>query len=152
MYIPTLTVDNDTERIFRNLIAYEEINHGPSIVMDYARLMDCLINYADDVALLCDAGIIDNRLGTKEEVANMINKLNDYVHLSAANFYYSQLFLDVDKHCSRLLNRCKVKLRQTYFQIPWDWVLISIAAATILLILGLLQTMFSVLAYFKGAN
>ncbi|XVF57177.1 hypothetical protein PTKIN_Ptkin06aG0182900 [Pterospermum kingtungense] len=50
LHIPTLTVDHDSERIFRNLIAYEQINRGPSIVMDYARLMDCLINYADDVA------------------------------------------------------------------------------------------------------
>ncbi|XVF57178.1 hypothetical protein PTKIN_Ptkin06aG0183000 [Pterospermum kingtungense] len=149
MYIPTLTVDHDTERIFRNLIAYEQIHQGPSIVMDYARLLDCLINYADDVALLSDCGIIDNRLGTKEDVANMFNKLNDYVYLSTANFYYTDLFLDVHEHCNRPWNTWKVKLRQTYFHTPWDWVLISIFAASILLLLSFLQTLYSVLSYYK---
>ncbi|XVF57188.1 hypothetical protein PTKIN_Ptkin06aG0184000 [Pterospermum kingtungense] len=149
MHIPTLTVDHDTQRIFRNLIAYEQIHQGPSIVMDYARLMDCLINYADDVALLSDCGIIDNRLGTNEEVAKMFNKLNDYVYLSTDNFYYLELFHDVDEHCNLLLNRWKVKLRQTYFHTPWDWVLTSIVAASILLLLGFLQTLYSVLSYYK---
>ncbi|XVF57203.1 hypothetical protein PTKIN_Ptkin06aG0185600 [Pterospermum kingtungense] len=149
MHIPTLTVDHDTERIFRNLIAYEQIHQGPSIVMDYARLMDCLINYANDVALLSNCGIIDNRLGTYEEVANMFNKLNDYVYFSTANSHYFQLFFDVNKHCHRLLNRWKVKLRQTYFHTPWDWVLTSIVAASILLVLSFLQTLYSVLSYYK---
>ncbi|XVF57193.1 hypothetical protein PTKIN_Ptkin06aG0184500 [Pterospermum kingtungense] len=149
LHIPTLIVDHDTERIFRNLIAYEQLNHG-STIMDYARSMDCLINYADDVALLSNCGIIDNRLGTREEVANMFNKLNDYVHFSGANFYYSELFHDVNERYNRLLNRWKVKLRQTYFYTPWDWVLTSIAAASILLILTLVQTIFSVLAYLES--
>ncbi|XVF57202.1 hypothetical protein PTKIN_Ptkin06aG0185500 [Pterospermum kingtungense] len=149
MYIPTLTVDHDTERIVRNLIAYEQMNHGPSIVTDYARLMDCLISYAEDVALLSDCRIIDNRLGTKEDVANMFNKLNDYVYLSTVNFYYTDLFFDVHEHCNRPWNRWKVKLRQKYFQTPWDWVLTSIVAATILLLLTFLQTLYYVLSYNK---
>ncbi|XVF57199.1 hypothetical protein PTKIN_Ptkin06aG0185200 [Pterospermum kingtungense] len=102
------------QRIFRNLIAYEQLSHG-STIMDYARLMDGFINYADDVTLLSNCGIIDNRLSTREEVANMFNKLNDYVHFSGANFYYSELFHDVNERYNRLLNRWKVELKQTYF-------------------------------------
>ncbi|XVF57190.1 hypothetical protein PTKIN_Ptkin06aG0184200 [Pterospermum kingtungense] len=163
LHIPTLIVDHDTERIFRNLIAYEQLNHGSSIVMDYARLMDCLINHADGVALLSDCGIIDNRLGTNEEVANMFNKLNDYVYLSTANFYYTQLFYDVNEHCNRpwnvwkvkvnmrmaQLNLWKVKLSQKYHNRPWDWVLASILVAAILLLLTFLQTLYSVLSYYR---
>ncbi|XVF57200.1 hypothetical protein PTKIN_Ptkin06aG0185300 [Pterospermum kingtungense] len=151
MHIPTLTVDYDTERIFRNLIAYEQIHQGPSIVMDYARLMNCLINYADDVALLCDARIIDNRFGTNEEVANMFNMLNDFVHFSRGNFYYSELFHDVTEHCSRplALDTMKAKLKKKYANTPWDWILISIIAAAILLLLSFLQTLYSVLSYYK---
>ncbi|XP_039063933.1 UPF0481 protein At3g47200-like [Hibiscus syriacus] len=121
LYIPTLIVDHDTERMMRNLIAYEQFkDKSGSIVMDYARFIDCLINYPADVALLCDCRVIDNRLGSNEDVASMINKINNYV-----------------------------KLRQTYFNTPWDWVLTSIAAATLLLVLAILQTIFSVLAYLK---
>ncbi|XVE62782.1 hypothetical protein DITRI_Ditri06bG0147500 [Diplodiscus trichospermus] len=89
MHIPTLKVNHDTDRILRNLFAYEQLDKGSSIVLDYARLMDCLINYADDVVLLSRCGIIENWLGSHEEVANMFNKINDYVYLSTANFYYS---------------------------------------------------------------
>ncbi|XVE62780.1 hypothetical protein DITRI_Ditri06bG0147300 [Diplodiscus trichospermus] len=152
MHIPTLIVDHDIDRILRNLIAYEQLNQGSSVVMDHARLMDCLINYADDVALLSDCGIIDNWLGSHEEVANMFNKINDYVYLSTANFYYSNLFVDVNEHCNRRLNLWKVQLRKKYFHTPWDWVLMSIVAAIILLLLSLGQTIFSVLSYFKSGN
>ncbi|XVF57186.1 hypothetical protein PTKIN_Ptkin06aG0183800 [Pterospermum kingtungense] len=151
MHIPTLTVDHDTEPIFRNLIAYEQQSKkggGCSFVMDYARLMNGLINYGDDVALLSDCGIIDNRLGTNEEVTDMFNKLNDYVYLSPANFYYTQLFYDVNEHCNRPWNRWKVKLRQKYFNTPWDWALTSIVAATILLLLTFVQTLYTVLSYY----
>ncbi|KAL4378739.1 hypothetical protein GQ457_02G034020 [Hibiscus cannabinus] len=156
LFIPTLIVDHDTERIIRNLIAYEQFKDDddvPSIIMDYARFIDCLINYAADVALLCDCGVIINRLGSNEDVANMINKLNNYVYLSTNNFAYSQIFDSVNERCRQPWNLWKVKLRQRYFNTPWDWVLTSIAAAVLLLILSFLQTIFSVLAYFKqGAS
>ncbi|KAE8720966.1 hypothetical protein F3Y22_tig00017792pilonHSYRG00020 [Hibiscus syriacus] len=76
-------IDHDTERMMRNLIAYEQFkDKSGSIVMDYARFIDCLINYPADVALLCDCRVIDNRLGSNEDVASMINKINNYVYLS----------------------------------------------------------------------
>ncbi|KAK8633922.1 hypothetical protein V6N13_014754 [Hibiscus sabdariffa] len=156
LFIPTLIVDHDTERIIRNLIAYEQFKDDDdvtSIVMDYARFIDCLVNYAADVALLCNRGVIINRLGSNEDVANMINKLNNYVYLSTNNFSYSQIFDRVNERCRRPWSLFKVNLRQTYFNTPWDWVLMSIIAATLLLLLSFLQTIFSVLAYFKqGAS
>ncbi|XVE62784.1 hypothetical protein DITRI_Ditri06bG0147600 [Diplodiscus trichospermus] len=148
MHIPTLRVNRDTERFLRNLIAYERLNQGSTITMDYARFMDCLINYADDVALLSDCGIIQNWLGTHEEVANMFNNIDDYVHLSA-DFYYSSIISRVNDYCDRRWNLLKLRLRHKYFHTPWDWVLMSIFAATILLFLSLVQSIFSVLAYFK---
>ncbi|XP_039006132.1 UPF0481 protein At3g47200-like [Hibiscus syriacus] len=148
--IPTLIVDHDTQKMMRNLIAYEQFkDKSGSIVMDYAIFIDCLINYPADVALLCDCGVIDNWLDSNKDVASMINKINDYVYLSTGRFYYSNIFYEVNKHCRQPCNLWKVKLRQTYFNTPGDWVLTSIAAATLLLILTILQTIFSVLAYIK---
>ncbi|TYI57586.1 hypothetical protein E1A91_D11G291800v1 [Gossypium mustelinum] len=149
LYIPTLIVDHDTDRMFRNLIAYEQFKHDISIVMDYAKFLDCLINYANDVALLCDCGVIENRQGSNEDVAKMINKLNEYVYLCTENFHYSPIFIEVNRHCGRQLTLWTVKLRQKYFNVPWSWVLASISAATLLLILSFLQTIFSALSYFN---
>ncbi|PPD88993.1 hypothetical protein GOBAR_DD14066 [Gossypium barbadense] len=131
LYIPTLIVDHDTDR------------------MDYAKFLDCLINYANDVALLCDCGVIENRQGSNEDVAKMINKLNEYVYLCTENFHYSPIFIEVNRHCGRQLTLWTVKLRQKYFNVPWSWVLASISAATLLLILSFLQTIFSALSYFN---
>ncbi|XP_007030490.2 PREDICTED: UPF0481 protein At3g47200 [Theobroma cacao] len=150
--IPTLTIYHDSERIFRNFIAYEQFNEGPTYVMDYTRFMDCLINYGDDVALLSHSGIIVNWLGSNEEVAHMFNKLNDFVYLSTSNFYYSELFNDVNKYCRGRWTLWKIKLRNKYFDTPWDWVLTSIIAGAILLLLTLVQTVFAVLSYFKQGN
>ncbi|MBA0618840.1 hypothetical protein Godav_028128 [Gossypium davidsonii] len=149
LFIPTLIVDHDTERMFRNLIAYEQFKHDISIVMDYAKFLDCLINYANDVALLCDCGVIENRLGSNEDVAKMINKLNEYVYLCTENFHYSHIFNKVNSYCRRPLTLWTVKLRQKYFNVPWGWILASISAATLLLILSFLQTIFSALSYFN---
>ncbi|XVF06363.1 hypothetical protein REPUB_Repub06bG0041700 [Reevesia pubescens] len=149
LYIPTLIVNHDTERIFRNLIAYEQFNQGSSIVSYYTRLMDCLINYDSDVVILSEYEIIDNRLGSNDAVANMFNKLNDYVYLSMADYYYSGIFDSVNKHYRGRWNKWKLKLKAKYSHTPWDWILVSIIAATILLLLTLAQTIYSVLAYYK---
>ncbi|XVF06366.1 hypothetical protein REPUB_Repub06bG0041900 [Reevesia pubescens] len=151
LYIPTLIVNHDTERIFRNLIAYEQFNQGSSssIVMDYTRLMDCLINYDSDVVFLSECGIIDNQLGSNDAVANMFNKLNDYVYLSMADYYYSDIFDSVNEHYRQRWNKWKLKLKAKHSHTPWDWILVSIIAATILLLLTLAQTIYSVLAYYK---
>ncbi|KAK8684862.1 hypothetical protein V6N13_040877 [Hibiscus sabdariffa] len=79
--IPTLRVDDNTERLLRNFMAYEQFTQvdEPTYVSDYVVFMDNLINTGKDVQLLCNSGIIDNWLGDDEVVAHMFNKLRDYV-------------------------------------------------------------------------
>ncbi|OMO92105.1 hypothetical protein CCACVL1_06919, partial [Corchorus capsularis] len=68
LIIPTLMIDHDSERLFHNVIAFEQFNNGHcSIFMDYTRIIACLIKNANDVALLSSLGIIENMLGTDEE-------------------------------------------------------------------------------------
>ncbi|KAK6270397.1 hypothetical protein POUND7_007502 [Theobroma cacao] len=81
MKIPTFVVEDCTERLFRNLIAYEKYEEGSTYVTDYVTLMDNLIDSAKDVQLLRFSGIIENMLGDNEVVAQMFNKLRDHVTL-----------------------------------------------------------------------
>ncbi|WRX28566.1 Protein of unknown function DUF247 [Theobroma cacao] len=62
MRIPTFVVEDDTERLFRNLIAYELYEEGSTYVIDYVTLMDNLINSSKDVQLLRFSEIIENML------------------------------------------------------------------------------------------
>ncbi|KAK1591901.1 hypothetical protein Q3G72_015633 [Acer saccharum] len=65
--IPVLSIQDHTESVFRNLIAYEQFTPtdagSPNLVIDYIVFMDCLINTPEDAELLRRHGIIDNWLG-----------------------------------------------------------------------------------------
>ncbi|WRX28568.1 Protein of unknown function DUF247 [Theobroma cacao] len=95
MKIPTFVVEDCTERLFRNLIAYEKYEEGSTYVTDYVTLMDNLIDSAKDVQLLRFSGIIENMLGDNEVVAQMFNKLRDHVTLCGDTFYYEEIFVEV---------------------------------------------------------
>ncbi|XP_022719924.1 UPF0481 protein At3g47200-like [Durio zibethinus] len=144
--IPTFHVDDNTERILRNLMAYEQSipSSEPTYVCDYVTFMDNLINTGKDVQLLCNCGVIDNWLGDDEAVAQMLNKLRNNIY-SSEDFYYAEIFGKVNEHCQRKWNKWKATLKRDYFNSPWS--LISFLAAVILLLLTIIQTLFSVLSY-----
>ncbi|XP_011020609.1 PREDICTED: UPF0481 protein At3g47200-like isoform X2 [Populus euphratica] len=65
--IPCLGIDDSTESLFRNLVAYEQYSRRRHLyVTDYITLMDCLISTQDDVQILRHSGIIENGLGDDE--------------------------------------------------------------------------------------
>ncbi|XP_039008608.1 UPF0481 protein At3g47200-like [Hibiscus syriacus] len=144
--IPTLCIDDNTERIFRNFMAYEQFTQigDPTFVSDYVLFMDNLINTGKDVQLLCTSGIIDNWLGDDEIVAQMINKLRDWISFTE-DFYYAETFVRVNKHCKRKWNKYMAILKKDYFNSPWS--LCSFVAAVVLLLLTMLQTIYTVLSY-----
>uniref|UniRef100_A0A6N2MR95 Uncharacterized protein n=1 Tax=Salix viminalis TaxID=40686 RepID=A0A6N2MR95_SALVM len=150
MKIPCLTVVDTTESLFRNLIAYEQCSQGhePQYVTDYMTLMDCLINTPEDVQILRHCGIIDNGLGDDKMVCMLFNNLGTNVMISDRDrFYYAQVFERVEMHCARRRNVWMAKLRRNYFNSPWS--LISFIAALSLLLLTFLQTLFTVMSYYK---
>lgn len=147
MEIPTLEIDDATETILQNLIAYEQCSHdiNSKHILDYCKFLDSLINTSKDVELLRGRGIIDNWLGDDGVIATLMNKLGDGVVLDDAQFYYSEVFNKVNLHCSRRRNKWKAKLRHNYFNNPWA--IISFLAAVVLLLLTFVQSLFSVLSY-----
>ncbi|XVF79529.1 hypothetical protein PTKIN_Ptkin14bG0230300 [Pterospermum kingtungense] len=139
MKIPTFVIDDKTERIFRNLIAYELFVEGKTYVIDYATLMDNLVNTADDVKLLRSRGVIENMLGSDEAVAQMLTKLLDNVALVGDTFLYEKTFADVKEHCKKPSNTWKANFRHDYWSTPWKR--IGIIAA----VLGFLFTVTQVI-------
>ena len=146
MKIPVLKIDDDTESMLRNLVAYEQYNqnNNPIYFTEYVNFMDNLINSPKDVELLRRQGIIENWLGDDEVVSTMFNKLGDNVAVS--NLCFAHIFRDLNKHCRKRCNVRMAKLRRNYFNSPWA--LISFLAATFLLILALAQTVMSFVSYF----
>ncbi|XP_012465371.1 UPF0481 protein At3g47200 [Gossypium raimondii] len=147
--IPTLQVSEWTESLFRNYMAYEQFfpRGKPTYFVDYVVFMDNLISTGKDVQLLCESGVIDNWLGDDEAVALMFNKLQDSIYMMSEDFYYADIFGRVNEHRQRKWNKWKAALKKNDFNTPWS--LISFLAALVLLLLTLLQTIFSVLSYVK---
>ncbi|WRX20695.1 Protein of unknown function DUF247 [Theobroma cacao] len=149
MKIPTLRIYDSLEGTLRNLIAFEQFSshRGLNHVTDYVLLFHCLVNATKDVEILRQSGIIENMLGDDEEVARMLNRLGVSVFFSPDNFYYSELFNKVNKYCDRRWNKWIANLKHNYLNSPWA--LISFLAAVVLLLLTLVQAIFSVLSFYS---
>lgn len=149
--IPPLVIQDGTESILRNLIAYEQymfdLGYSGKFVTDYATFMDCLINTPVDAQKLRVKGIIKNWLGNDEEVTDMFNNICNNVFLSPPDFTYRKHFKNVNEHSKERRNPWINDLKKTYFKNPWS--IISLVAATLLLILTLVETVLSFLQHFK---
>ena len=139
--IPKLKLEDRSESLFRNLIAFEQCHDRKGhYITDYIFLMDQLINTTKDVDVLVHKGIIDNWLGDNVAVTNLFNKLLINT-VSGSNFYFADIFEGLNEYCDSPWNRWKAGLRRDYFCSPWRGA--STIAAVILLLLTLIQTIFS---------
>ncbi|KAK6929623.1 Protein of unknown function DUF247, plant [Dillenia turbinata] len=155
LIIPTLVVKSHSEAIFLNLLAYERhcASGDQKLVSDYMALMDCLIDSPKDVDLLCQCGIFENLSRDKGEIAKLFDRPKDnFIVINRNKFVYRDIFHRIDIHCRHPWTRFVVKLRQwmanlrdKYFESPWAF--ISLLAATILLVLTVVQTVYTVLSY-----
>lgn len=145
--IPELEIQDTTECLFRNLIAYEQYsgNHSLHRVTDYLLFMNCLVNTSEDVKILCRHGIIDKNSLTDERVSTIFNQLGLSVYCESENFYYAEIFANMNKYCSRSYNLEMAKLWHQYFNSTWS--LVSFLAAVLLLFLTATQTIFAILSY-----
>ncbi|KAL3506276.1 hypothetical protein ACH5RR_031658 [Cinchona calisaya] len=146
--IPKLKIMDWTESVFRNLIAYEEYmlnSQSWRCVSDYTMFLDRLIDSPRDVAGLRHGQIIENWLGDDEAVSTMFNKLGNDVGINDSKFCYSRVLKDVNKYSVNCWNIWWAHLMRNYFNTPWS--IISFLAALLLLILTIVQTIFSILQY-----
>ncbi|KAD3336164.1 hypothetical protein E3N88_31683 [Mikania micrantha] len=138
--MPVLSVDDSTEFLFRNLIAYEQSFPTHCYVSSYAFVMDMLVNTQEDVAKLVESKVLVNIMGSNEEVANMINNIGKNVIVS--NSYYEEELEKLIKYCNRSWPKHIANMKSTYFSSPWS--IIALVAGIILFVLQALQTIFTI--------
>ncbi|XVF57831.1 hypothetical protein PTKIN_Ptkin07bG0014200 [Pterospermum kingtungense] len=134
--IPSLLIQETTETILRNLIAYEQcLPHCPPVFTCYPKLLDNLIDTTNDMEILCKKEIFDNWL-SPEDATQFFNKLYNDTYVK--EFYYSKLCDDLNKYCKRWVPKWRAYYVQNYFTKPW-----AVAAqiyAVIMFVLTLWQT------------
>ncbi|XP_068640493.1 UPF0481 protein At3g47200-like [Aristolochia californica] len=147
--IPYLFIDKRTESLLRNLVLWEQsyLTVG-SYFTSYAIFMDYLINTKEDVEILNESGIIEQTLGSEEEVASIFNGLGlNIAYLGDDNDFLPHLCKEVNKYCRSKFYMWRSKLMADYFSNPWT--VISFIAAFYLLVLTTIQTFFSAYAYYR---
>jgi hypothetical protein len=147
IYLPPITIDDSTEILFRNLIAFEMCKPSEfNYVACYVCLMDQLIDSEADVALLRRKGIVTNRLGSDGEVAKLFNSLCKGVTVSLEDVF-DQLTEKVNVHYNNEFKVHCAELVKEHFSSPWK--ILGLAAAIILLLLTTVQTIFAILTLYK---
>ncbi|XP_025666417.2 UPF0481 protein At3g47200-like [Arachis hypogaea] len=142
--IPFFRVEDMTEVVLRNLLAFEQCHCiNESYIDDYIAVLDFLINADKDVDLLIKNGIIENWLGDSNAVAKMFNGLGVNIMYPDFNVQYSLLFQRLNAFCARPWNKKVATLRHDYCNTPWKTV--ASIAGIFLLVLTVVQTVFSIL-------
>ena len=141
--IPLLEFEDATEARIRNIMALEQCDWSSDPhIMDFYLILDRLINTTKDVDLLSHKVILINGLGDSNAVTSMINNLNRGIMWRNMNSDFYQLGKDLNEYYEEPWHRWKAILRHQYFSTPWR--MTSTIATIILLMLILIQTMFSI--------
>ncbi|XP_052168312.1 UPF0481 protein At3g47200-like [Oryza glaberrima] len=149
LHVPTLTVDNNTWRVLRNLMALEQNNPRlGSHVTAYCLFMSHLAGTASDVALLARKKIIVHFMATDEDVADGFAGLCRGVAL------------DVDDARRNYLQPTWERMERWYSSRPVNWmallrrrhlsnplVAIALLAAIAGLVCEVLQAVYAVKSY-----
>ncbi|MED6151473.1 hypothetical protein PIB30_082911 [Stylosanthes scabra] len=142
--IPFIVLNNFTEIVWRNLLAFEQCHFiEDSYFLDYIVALDFLINTDKDVDLLIKEGIIENWLGDSNEVTKLFNNLGAQTIKPDFNVRYAGIFKELNAFSRRPYNQRVATLRRDYCSTTWTT--IASVAGIFLLILTVIQTIISIL-------
>ncbi|CAL4980904.1 unnamed protein product [Urochloa decumbens] len=148
--MPAVTVDDSTEYMFLNMMAFERLHVGAgNDVTAYVFFMDNIIDSAKDVALLSSRGIIQNAVGSDKAVAKLFNSISKDVVLEPDSAL-DAVHREVNAYCRKPWNMWRANLIHTYFRSPWAF--LSLLAAVFLLVMTIMQTVYTVMPYYHPNN
>ncbi|MFQ6670333.1 hypothetical protein Gotur_035302 [Gossypium turneri] len=137
--LPPITIDDST----MNLIAYEmcpDFYNNNFAVTSYMGFLDSLIDEAEDVKELRDAGILYNRLGSDKEVAKLIKKMN--MDLVPSLMIYRHVKLQIHDHHNNMWIRYPAQVYRTFFRTRWTF--FAFVGAIAALFIGALQAYYTI--------
>ncbi|XP_017978246.1 PREDICTED: putative UPF0481 protein At3g02645 [Theobroma cacao] len=147
LYLPTISLDINTEVVLRNLVAYEASNaSGPLIFTRYTELMNGIIDTEEDVKLLRESGVVLNHLKSDEEAADLWNGMSKSIRLTKVPFL-DKAIEDVNRY-----HNCRWNIKARNFfkhYVYGSWQFLTLLAAIMLLILMTFQAFCTVYSCFR---
>ncbi|KAK2965657.1 hypothetical protein RJ640_011733 [Escallonia rubra] len=148
--LPLIVVDDATESMFLNQIAFERFHVGAgNEVTSYIFFMDNIIDNVRDVSLLHSQGIIQNAIGSDKAVAKLFNSLSKDTTLDPDSSL-DAVHKKVHNYCKKPWNEWRANLIHTYFRNPWA--ILSVIAAIFLFGLTIVQTIYGICSYYSQSN
>ncbi|XP_026418092.1 UPF0481 protein At3g47200-like isoform X3 [Papaver somniferum] len=146
--IPPLFIDDNTVPLFLNFIAYEQCDKDATpYFTNHFMFFDRLVSSIKDVEVLHRTGIIHHVFGSDKKVADFINKLCREIVYNVDNCHLSEQMKGVnDYYKGYYANKWNVwwtRLLRDYFSSPWT--VLSLLAASVLLMFTAGQTFFALL-------
>ncbi|XP_048335928.2 UPF0481 protein At3g47200-like [Ziziphus jujuba] len=139
--IPQLRIDDNTECIFRNVMAFEQFVYPDEPrICNYIFLLDQLIDTVEDVDLLVDKRIVENWLGSNKAVVDLVNKLNDQIVIP--RFLYAKICEKLNDHHDKRLNVARSTLKRVYFKDIWTGS--STVVGLVFLVFSLFSTYYTI--------
>ncbi|XP_020212340.1 UPF0481 protein At3g47200 [Cajanus cajan] len=149
--IPELVVEDWTEILFRNMVAFEQCHYpDKSYITDYVAVMDFLINTSRDVDILVRKGVLVNWLGDADSVADLFNGLMKNIVQTNDSSEYFRICKELSAFQRNPWHNLKSTLRRDYCKSPWQTA--ATIAGILLLILSLIQSVCSVLQVIQQYN
>ncbi|KAJ4776937.1 hypothetical protein LUZ62_061194 [Rhynchospora pubera] len=146
--IPFVSIEDTRRSRLLNLVYFEQCNANLRInLTSYACFMGSLFKTTRDVTLLHEMGIIDNLLATDQELVTFFTWLTECSYLDYEAHHLKDLFIDVNRYYNSDWHKWRARLKRDYFANPW--LTISFIAACVLLVLAILQTVYTVLSFYK---
>ncbi|KAI7986861.1 UPF0481 protein [Camellia lanceoleosa] len=146
LLIPPLLIHDLTKSIFLNLMAFEQCYPlCDSYITSYISFMDELINSPKDVEHLYEKRIIVHQLGSEEDVATLFNNLRKEIVFDTSDYYLLDVSQKLNKHYQQKWRTWKAIFRHEYLKDPWK--IISLVAASFLILLTMAQTAYTIISY-----
>ncbi|XP_052211072.1 UPF0481 protein At3g47200-like [Diospyros lotus] len=147
--LPEIAIDDDTESMFLNLIAFEccHVGAGHEII-SFICFMDRIIDDGKDIGLLRDKRILRNLTGSDADAAELFNRMSKDLTFDRNDKQLQEVCAAMVKYSSRYVNKCWGILYGTYLKHPWA--IISTLAAIIIFVLTAMEASYAVMSYHKG--
>ncbi|KAG6545807.1 hypothetical protein Mapa_012768 [Marchantia paleacea] len=153
LHISPLSVDGSTERLLRNLVAFELVSTSEHKLITYLQCLDDLINTEKDVCLLKEGRhpVILNSPLDERDVAKSFNNL-----LQGCSVYYNPeldaIRKKVRSYYLQQWRRGWTEFKDSYWNGSKPWLAISLFAGFLILSLAAIQTIYTVIGFYKASS
>ncbi|CAL5065279.1 unnamed protein product [Urochloa decumbens] len=153
MSVPCLHVHEYTAAVLHNLVAFEKHfywAHGACVTVHVAR-MEGLVRCPQDAAMLRRRGVLASTRRTDGELVALFRELGEETVGARLPDEYGEMLEAVARHRGRRVSCWCGGFVLHFF--PSPWVAVSLAAAAALIFVpSMLQTVYTMLGYFKSTS